>query len=283
MTRIWLVSLFSCLVSGVSSSVVAWSMPLMWPTSVAMPVAGDDDRPAPRVTWVFMNARSTRSPRAASAATGVDLLRDREALAGQRRLVDLERRRRQDPAVGRDEVAGLDVDDVARDDAPPSATEASAPSRRTLAWTTIIFWRAATLAEALPSWLRPIAGVEQRQPDQHDAGGELAREEEAQDAGAEQHDLHRVLVLAEERLPARLLRRVGELVLARSWRWRFWTSAAVRPGSSVTAWRCERLVGRQRVPGRRQSPEPPPAAPVARRRRRSDSARSLSSIVQLPR
>ena len=72
--------------------------------------------PAPRVTWVFMNARSTRSPRAASAATASTCLGTGHALAGQRRFVDLERRRGQDPAVGRDEVAGLDVDDVARDE-----------------------------------------------------------------------------------------------------------------------------------------------------------------------
>ena len=38
MTRIWLVSASSCLVSGVFSMPVAWSMPLMWPTSVAIPV-----------------------------------------------------------------------------------------------------------------------------------------------------------------------------------------------------------------------------------------------------
>ena len=87
----------------------------MCPTSVAMPVAVTTIVPAPRVTWVFMKAMSTRSPRAASRRDRVDLLGHRHALAGQRRLVDLERRRGHDPTVGRDEVAGLDVDDVARD------------------------------------------------------------------------------------------------------------------------------------------------------------------------
>ena len=69
MTRIWLVSALSCRVSGVTSSSVTWSMPLMCPTSVAIPVLVTRSVPAPRVTWVFMNARSTRSPSAASAAT----------------------------------------------------------------------------------------------------------------------------------------------------------------------------------------------------------------------
>jgi hypothetical protein len=43
-------------------------------------------------------------------------------------------------------------------------TDAKAPSRRTLAWTTIIFWSAATLADALPSWFRPIAAFNSVRP-----------------------------------------------------------------------------------------------------------------------
>ena len=93
----------------------------MWPTSVAMPVVVTRIVPAPRVTWVFMNARSTRSPSAGVRGDGLDLLGHRDALAGQRRLVDLERGGGEDPPVGRDEVAGLDVDDVARARARPSA------------------------------------------------------------------------------------------------------------------------------------------------------------------
>ena len=38
------------------------------------------------------------------------------------------------------------------------------PSRRTLAETTIIFWSAATLAFALPSWFRPIAALSRVRP-----------------------------------------------------------------------------------------------------------------------
>ena len=57
---------------------------------------------------------SVRSPSGVSPARdGLDRLRDRQALAGQRRLGDLERRRLEQAPVGRDDVAGLDRDDVA--------------------------------------------------------------------------------------------------------------------------------------------------------------------------
>ena len=54
MTRIWLVSLFSCFVSGEADSVSCESMFEMWPTSVAIPVVVTTSSPAPRVTFVFM-------------------------------------------------------------------------------------------------------------------------------------------------------------------------------------------------------------------------------------
>ena len=176
----------------------------MWPTSVAIPVAIATIVPAPRVTWVFMNARSTRSPRAASAATRVGLLRDRGALAGQGRLVDLERRRADDPSVGRHEVARLDVDDVARDELLHRDLDqlAVAPDLRLddhhLLERGDARGRLALLVEA-------HRRVEQRQDDEDDGGLQLVREEQAHDARDEQDDLHRIAVLAQERLPARLL------------------------------------------------------------------------------
>ena len=117
MTRIWFVSASSCLVSGVFSTVgglehaadvadlgrhARWSSTRMVP--------------APRVTWQFMNAMSTRSPRAASAATastclGVGTLSPVSADSSISRVAA-----GQDAGVGRDEVAGLDVHDVARDE-----------------------------------------------------------------------------------------------------------------------------------------------------------------------
>jgi hypothetical protein len=46
-------------------------------------------------------------------------------------------------------------------------------------------------------------GVGQGQGDEEDAGVELTRQEEADDARDDEHELHRVAVLAQERLPAR--------------------------------------------------------------------------------
>ena len=155
MMRIWLVSVLSCLVSGVSSAVCR----LQHVRDVADlgPHAGrrDDERRRAAgdlgVHERHVDAVAERGLR----RDGVDALGHRRALAGQRRLVDLERRGAQDAAVGRDEVARLDVDDVARDELAPWGP--GRPRRRgaTLALTTIIFCSAATLASALPSWLRP--------------------------------------------------------------------------------------------------------------------------------
>ena len=158
MTRIWFVSALSWRVRGVTSSSVAWSIPLMWPTSVDMPVPVTSSVPAPRVTWVFMNARSTRSPSAASPATS-------SICFGTGRLSPV----RADSSISR--VAALRIRPSAGTRSPASmltmspgtscsiGTSARAPSRRTLALTTIIFWSAATLADALPSWFRPIAAL----------------------------------------------------------------------------------------------------------------------------
>ena len=112
-TRIWLVSRLSWRVSGVTSSSVTWSMPLMCPTSVAMPVLVTSSVPAPRVTCVFMKARSIRSPSAASAATastcfGTGTLSPVRADSSISSVAAVS-----NPTVGGDEVARLDVDDVA--------------------------------------------------------------------------------------------------------------------------------------------------------------------------
>ena len=144
---------------------------------------------------------------------GIDLLGDRDALAGQRRLVDLERGGAEDPRVRGDEVAGLDVDDVAGHqvahrqlDEIPVATRLGLDDHHLLE-RGHARGGLALLAEA-------HRRVQERQGDEDHAGRDLVRDEQAQDAGRQQHDLHRVLVLAHEGLPARLLGRLGELVRA---------------------------------------------------------------------
>ena len=73
--------------------------------------------PWPRVTLVFMKAMSRRSPSGTSCLVDrIDVLLDRDALAGEGALLDLQRRGDDHPAVGRDAVAGIDQHDVAGHD-----------------------------------------------------------------------------------------------------------------------------------------------------------------------
>ena len=167
--------------------------------------------PAPRVTCVFMNARSTRSPSAESAGTPSTCL-GTGALSPVRAdsSISSVAARRMRPSAGtRSPASTVTMSPGTRSS---MGTSTISPPRRTFALTIIIFWSAATLAEALPSWLRPEEGVEQRQQDEHHAGHELAGQEQADDARAQQHDLHRVAVLAQQRSPAWLLGGFGELV-----------------------------------------------------------------------
>ena len=218
MTRIWLVSLFSCLVSGVSSAVCPESMPEMWPTSVDIPVEVDQDR-ARAAGDLGVHERQVD----AVAERGVGRARRRPAWGpGRSRRSARTRRSRASPPRIMRPSAGTRSPASTMTMSPGTMSSMSttriSPPRRTLALTTIIFWSAATLASALPSWLRPRNALKHRQQDQHDAGHELAGQEQADDAGAQQHDLHRVAVLAQEGSPAWLLRRLGELVRRRTWR-----------------------------------------------------------------
>ena len=158
MTRIWLVRRSSCLVSGVFSTAVAWSMPLMWPTSVAIPVVVTRIVPAPRVTWQFMNAMSTRSPSAASAATastclGVGTLSPVRADSSISRVAAVRMR----ASAGTRSPASMFT--MSPGTSSSIGTSASSPSRRTLALTTIMLWRADALASALPSWFIAIQAL----------------------------------------------------------------------------------------------------------------------------
>ena len=99
---------------------------------------------------------STRSPSGTSSpGHGVDRLQHRRALPGQGRFLDLQRRGDEQPAVRRDLVARLERDDVTRARAPRPARRRARRPRRACAWIRSIFWSAATLSAAFPSWFRP--------------------------------------------------------------------------------------------------------------------------------
>ena len=158
MTRIWFVSASSCLVSGVFSTPVAWSMPLMCPTSVAIPVVVTRMVPDPRVTWQFMKAMSTRSPRAASGATaftclGLGMLSPVSADSSISRVA-AERMR---ASAGTRSPASMFTTSPGTRSCMGTSTRS--PSRRTLALTTIMPCRAEALASALPSWFMAIQAL----------------------------------------------------------------------------------------------------------------------------
>ena len=84
------------------------------PISVAMPVAVTTARPRPRVTAVPLKTMFTRSARPAGSDEGADVLQDRFALAGERRLGHRQRGSLQQPGVGANRVAFRQEQDVAR-------------------------------------------------------------------------------------------------------------------------------------------------------------------------
>ena len=139
-----LVSESSSRCSGDRVRVTEVSIVAIWPIWVSMPVAVTTRVAVPRVTEVFWKSMLVRSPSPTSAeASGAGILGDRRALAGQRGLLRLERRRPHDAPVGGHDVAGLELHDVARHDvggrderrpprrAPPApAGPASSTARR---------------------------------------------------------------------------------------------------------------------------------------------------------
>ena len=110
---------------------------------------------------------------------------------------------------------------------------------------------AATLSAALPSWCRPITALTTVRPRTTRPGGHVLEGDDADHRRADQHELHQVAVLAQERLPARLLGFLGELVRA------VCVAAARDLGRAQTDGRIDvepaaGLLGRQAVPVRRR-------------------------------
>ena len=147
---------------------------------------------------------SVRSPSGASSCATVSTsFRNRQALAGQRRLGDLERCRLQQPAVRGHDVSGLDRDDVAGNELLcGDLDELPAPEDSRLDDHHLL--ERGDRRRRLALLVQAENGVEQRQEEQDQAGAELVQRPDAPDPGDEQDDLHRVAVLTHERAPARL-------------------------------------------------------------------------------
>ena len=212
-TRIWRVSASSCLVSGVCLGHRGREHPADV-ADLGVHAGRDDEDRAGATGDLAVHERHVHA--VAEGGVGRDrvhLLGGGHALAGEGRLVDLEGRRGEDPRVRRDEVAGLDVDDVARDQLVHREVDELAVAAglgldgQRLAQGVRGSRRLALLVHAHHR-------VAQREEDEHEAGEELPGQEQADDARDEQHDLHRVGVLADEQRRARRLLGRGERVRA---------------------------------------------------------------------
>ena len=107
----------SCLVIGVFRLGADFSIPEMVPTAVSAPVPVTIMTPLPWVTGVFMNAMFDWSPEhRVLVGDHLGALRGRDALAGQRGLVDLQGGGLDEPPVGAHVVTGGEQDHVADDD-----------------------------------------------------------------------------------------------------------------------------------------------------------------------
>ena len=142
-----------------------------------------------------------------------DALRHRKALPGERRLGHLQGRRAQQPAVGRDDVAGLDRDDVARDQLfgrqlreRPVAPDPRRDDHHLL--------QRRHRGGGLALLAQTQHGVEHGEEQQQDAGAHLLERVQAPDPGDQEHELHRVRVLTQEGVQARLGLRRREPVRA---------------------------------------------------------------------
>ena len=153
------VSVFICLVSGVSSFAVAESMCAIFPTCVSLPVPVTTITPLPCVTGVCMNAMFDCSPGpisppdsvAASLAAGtLSPVKADSSICSA--LEDTIR-----PSAGTSSPAAISTTSPAT--SCSAAISASTPSRRTRAVAFIIDWSAFIALSALPSWRSPTTAL----------------------------------------------------------------------------------------------------------------------------
>ncbi len=158
-TRICLVSRSIWRVSGVLTSGSSCSIPEMWPTSVAIPVAVTTNSPAPRLTSVRMYTMSVRSPRGVSApaTASVDLVTGRLSPVSADSATSSVAALNSRPSAGT--ISPASIVTISPGTSCSAGISASWPSRLTLALMITVFCRAATAAAAFPSWRRPITAL----------------------------------------------------------------------------------------------------------------------------
>ena len=186
----------------------------MWPTSVPMPVAVTTNSPVPRVTLVFMYTMSVRSPSAASAAATVStpLLTGRLSPVRAASATSSVAAASTRPSAGTTSPASIATTSPGHEllgrqlRQRPVATHPRLDDHHLL--------KRRHRRRRLALLAEPEHRVEQRQQQDHDPRARLLDRVDRDDPRDQQHDLHRVLVLAHERVPARLGLRLGEAVRA---------------------------------------------------------------------
>ena len=162
--------------SGERVRVTEVSIVAIWPISVSIPVAVTTTAAVPRVTAVFWKTMFERSPSPTSlAGEDAGVLGDGGALAGQRRLLRLERRGADDAAVRRHDVAGLELDHVAGNDVD-RRHECDAPVAHHLRLRHLHVREGVDALARLQLLARAEDEVERDQERDEDSGGDLADE-----------------------------------------------------------------------------------------------------------
>ncbi len=142
---------------------------------------------------------------------GIDRLQDGHALAGEGRLLDLQRGRDEQTTIRRDLVTGLEEHDVTgnellgRDFGHNTPAADVGPDHEHPLQRRDALRRLAFLIQAENR-------VGHRQAEDDEPGAELLKGDDADDRGAHEDELHQVAVLAHERVPTGLLVPLGEPV-----------------------------------------------------------------------
>ncbi len=145
------------------------------------------------------------------ARNRVDRLRDGHALAGERRLLDLEGRRQEQAPVGRDLVAGLERHDVPGYELFGGDVDGLSPTPCVRLDHEHLLERGDALGR-LALLVQAQHRVDDGDAEDREPRPELLERDDAHDRGADEDELHQVAVLAHERVPAGLLRLLGEPV-----------------------------------------------------------------------